>query len=163
MQAASGSWSQNISRELRQKVSHINISWELCKKVSALVSTLFQLKLQDGGSDGCLCWEPPLCVGDQQPCAKGPRPLLHQVGQASRPITITLFFARKQPFEEKPKLAAELAKPLHSLVMSMNTHPVRWVFCHTNTQIQKHNHVKWVFHHVSSFDRILLKVNAIWA
>ena len=91
-----------------------------------MVSTLFQLKLQDGGSDGCLCWEPPLCVGDQQPCAKGPRPLLHQVGQASRSITITLYLARKQPFEEKPKLAAELAKPLHSLVMSMNTHPVRY-------------------------------------
>ena len=98
----------------RFHISHINES-----------STLFQLKLQDGGSDGCLCWEPPLCVGDQQPCAKGPRPLLHQVGQASRSITITLYLARKQPFEEKPKLAAELAKPLHSLVMSMNTHPVR--------------------------------------
>ena len=32
---------------------------------------------------------------------------------------------RKQPFEEHPKLSPELAKPLHNLVMSMNTHPVR--------------------------------------
>ena len=32
---------------------------------------------------------------------------------------------RKQPFEEQPKLSSELAKPLHNLVMSMNTHPVR--------------------------------------
>lgn len=35
------------------------------------------------------------------------------------------YFTRKQPFEEKPKLSAELAKPLHDLVMFMNTHPVR--------------------------------------
>ena len=34
---------------------------------------------------------------------------------------------RKQPFEEHPKLPADLAKPLHNLVMSMNTHPVRWL------------------------------------
>ena len=33
---------------------------------------------------------------------------------------------RKQPFEEQPKLSPELAKPLHNLVMSMNTHPVRY-------------------------------------
>ena len=39
------------------------------------------------------------------------------------PKTTTLY--RKQPFEEHPKLSAELAKPLHNLVMSMNTHPVR--------------------------------------
>jgi len=36
-----------------------------------------------------------------------------------------LYFTRKQPFEEEPKLSPELAKPLHDLVMSMNTHPVR--------------------------------------
>ena len=36
-----------------------------------------------------------------------------------------LYFTRKQPFEEKPKLATDLVKPLHELVMSMNTHPVR--------------------------------------
>ena len=34
--------------------------------------------------------------------------------------------SRKQPFEEQAKLSPELAKPLHNLVMSMNTHPVRW-------------------------------------
>ena len=36
-----------------------------------------------------------------------------------------LYFTRKQPFEEEPKLSPELAKPLHDLVMMMNTHPVR--------------------------------------
>ena len=36
-----------------------------------------------------------------------------------------VYFTRKQPFEEHPKLLPELAKPLHDLVMSMNTHPVR--------------------------------------
>ena len=35
------------------------------------------------------------------------------------------YFTRKQPFEETPKLKIELAKPIHKLVMSMNTHPVR--------------------------------------
>jgi len=35
------------------------------------------------------------------------------------------YFTRKQPFEEKAKLPIELAKPLHQLVMLMNTHPVR--------------------------------------
>lgn len=35
------------------------------------------------------------------------------------------YFTRKQPFEEKSKLSTELAKPLHDLVMTMNTHPVR--------------------------------------
>ena len=33
-----------------------------------------------------------------------------------------LYFTRKQPFEEEPKLSPELAKPLHDLVMMMNTH-----------------------------------------
>jgi len=36
-----------------------------------------------------------------------------------------LYYTKKQPFEEHPKLPADLAKPLHNLVMSMNTHPVR--------------------------------------
>jgi len=36
-----------------------------------------------------------------------------------------VYFTRKQPFEEEPKLSPSLAKPLHNLVMSMNTHPVR--------------------------------------
>jgi hypothetical protein len=36
-----------------------------------------------------------------------------------------VYYTRKQPFEEQPKLAAELCKPLHDLVMSMNTSPVR--------------------------------------
>jgi len=36
-----------------------------------------------------------------------------------------LYYTKKQPFEEQPKLSSELAKPLHNLVMSMNTHPVR--------------------------------------
>lgn len=36
-----------------------------------------------------------------------------------------VYFTRKQPFEETAKLTADLAKPLHDLVMSMNTHPVR--------------------------------------
>jgi len=36
-----------------------------------------------------------------------------------------LYYTRKQPFEERPKLAPDLARPLHELVMSMNTHPVR--------------------------------------
>jgi len=35
------------------------------------------------------------------------------------------FFTRKQPLEEKAKLDPALARPIHSLVMSMNTHPVR--------------------------------------
>ena len=39
-----------------------------------------------------------------------------------------LYFTRKQPFEEEPKLSPELAKPLHDIVMMMNTHPVRWGF-----------------------------------
>ena len=36
-----------------------------------------------------------------------------------------LYFTRKQPLEEEPKLSPELARPLHSLVMMMNTNPVR--------------------------------------
>ena len=36
-----------------------------------------------------------------------------------------LYFTRKQPLETSPKLSPELAKPLHDLVMMMNTHPVR--------------------------------------
>ena len=36
-----------------------------------------------------------------------------------------LYFPRKQPLETSPKLSPELAKPLHDLVMMMNTHPVR--------------------------------------
>jgi len=36
-----------------------------------------------------------------------------------------LYYTRKQPFEEEPKLMPSLASSLHSLVMSMNTHPVR--------------------------------------
>jgi len=36
-----------------------------------------------------------------------------------------IYFTRKQPFEEQPKLSPELARPLHELVMSMNTNPVR--------------------------------------
>jgi len=36
-----------------------------------------------------------------------------------------LYFTRKQPFEDKPKLSPELARPLHDLVMMMNTHPIR--------------------------------------
>ena len=39
-----------------------------------------------------------------------------------------LYFTRKQPLEEKPKLSPELAKPLHDLVMMMNTNPVRLEF-----------------------------------
>ena len=39
-----------------------------------------------------------------------------------------LYFTRKQPLEEKPKLPPELAKPLHDLVMMMNTNPVRLEF-----------------------------------
>lgn len=35
------------------------------------------------------------------------------------------YYTRKQPFEEEPKLPLFLAKPIHNLVMSMNTHPVR--------------------------------------
>ena len=38
-----------------------------------------------------------------------------------------LNFTRKQPLEDKAKLSAELARPLHDLVMMMNTHPVRSV------------------------------------
>lgn len=36
-----------------------------------------------------------------------------------------VYYTRKQPLEEQPKLAAELCRPLHELVMSMNTSPVR--------------------------------------
>ena len=36
-----------------------------------------------------------------------------------------LYFTRKQPLEDTPKLSPELARPLHDLVMMMNTHPVR--------------------------------------
>lgn len=39
-----------------------------------------------------------------------------------------LYFTRKQPLEDTPKLAPDLAKPLHDLVMMMNTHPVRVAF-----------------------------------
>lgn len=35
------------------------------------------------------------------------------------------YYTRKQPFEEKPKLPLEMAKPLHDLVMTMNSHPVK--------------------------------------
>jgi len=34
------------------------------------------------------------------------------------------YYTKKQPFEESPKLPPNLAKPLHKLVMSMNSHPV---------------------------------------
>lgn len=35
------------------------------------------------------------------------------------------YFTRKQPLETEPKLPLNLAKPIHNLVMSMNTHPVK--------------------------------------
>ncbi len=35
------------------------------------------------------------------------------------------YFTRKQPFEETAKLPLALAKPIHNLVMSMNSHPVK--------------------------------------
>ena len=35
------------------------------------------------------------------------------------------YYTRKQPFEEEPKLPLKMAKPLHELVMTMNTHPVK--------------------------------------
>ena len=37
-------------------------------------------QLQDSSCNGCLCREPPLCLCDQQPCAKGECALLHKVG-----------------------------------------------------------------------------------
>ena len=39
-----------------------------------------------------------------------------------------LYFTRKQPLQTEARLAPELAAPLHKLVMSMNTHPVRIAF-----------------------------------
>jgi len=35
------------------------------------------------------------------------------------------YYTKKQPLEETAKLPLQLAKPLHKLVMSMNSHPVR--------------------------------------
>ena len=36
-----------------------------------------------------------------------------------------LYFTRKQPLEDTPKLSPVLARPQHDVVMMMNTHPVR--------------------------------------
>jgi PHD/YefM family antitoxin component YafN of YafNO toxin-antitoxin module len=36
-----------------------------------------------------------------------------------------LYFTRKQSLQDTPRLSPELARPLHDLVMMMNTHPVR--------------------------------------
>ncbi len=35
------------------------------------------------------------------------------------PLEDVFYFTRKQPFEEEPKLKAQLAKPIHKLVMSV--------------------------------------------
>ena len=35
------------------------------------------------------------------------------------------YYTRKQPFEEEAKLPLKMAKPLHELVMTMNTHPIK--------------------------------------
>ena len=104
-------------------------------------------KLQDGSRNGSICWEPSLRVSDQQPCAKGPCPLLHKVSQLQKHSLLCLKppLHRKQPFEEYPKLEAELAKPLHNLVMSMNTHPVRWVWNHNYFKKQRCKHFFLLF------------------
>jgi len=35
------------------------------------------------------------------------------------------YFTKKQPLENEPRLPQEIAKPLHKLIMSMNSHPVK--------------------------------------
>lgn len=35
------------------------------------------------------------------------------------------YYTKKQPLEDEPKLPQKLAKPLHKLIMSMNSHPVK--------------------------------------
>ena len=138
VQAATGSGGQNIS-------------WKLSQKVLVLISfhEISPTKLQDSSRNGSICWEPSLRVSDQQPCAKGPCPLLHKVSQLQKHSLLCLKppLHRKQPFEEYPKLEAELAKPLHNLVMSMNTHPVRWLELWAFTIISNNyliHHINWL-------------------